>query len=146
MYICVPLFYQIRTFCLYLLYKLKSEKVVRLFLFHLYTLFQYYIWGDIGVDSLFGNIWLLVLSFFVRTWSKQPLKLFCSNFTDRPNMYCRYAYYILETVHWVFTELLPFDEIFTGHSRSEHRNKDIQFLGKELFGGIYNLKWYTSNL
>ena len=66
-------------------------------------------------------------SFFVPTRSKQLLDKFRSNSTNRLNFLQRCAYYTL------VTELLPFDEISTGHSRLILCDKE-QFLGKELLG------------
>ena len=62
---------------------------------------------------------------------------FRSNFTDRINISQECAYYILVRVYQVFTELLPFDEMCTGHSRSISSNKE-QFLSKYLLWGIHH--------
>ena len=79
--------------------------------------------------------------FYPCLWSQQALDQFCSYFRDRINIEQRHAYYILVTVHWVFIELLPFDEIFTGNSRFILCKKK-QFLGKKLFSD--NSRWTAS--
>ena len=72
----------------------------------------------------FVSLYLFFLFFVVSARPQQLLHRFCSDFTDKPN--------ISKDVHIIcwswfiefFTELLPFDEICTGHSRSRLCNTE----------------------